>query len=104
MKLGILGISGLNIVETTRFDRTKVVSLIYIGYIDVSPVSSIFVARISFSYLFSLIRIISAVYRSCIVGYISSSFFCSFFLLIAADASAPLVSGYLLLVVALSLY
>jgi hypothetical protein len=90
------------VVEATRFNRTKVIPSIYIGYTGVSPISSISIARISFSYLFSLIRIISAVYHSYIVGYTSSSF-CSSFSFIAADAPALLVSGYLLLVVALSL-
>jgi hypothetical protein len=104
MKLGVLGTFGSSIVEAARFDRTKVVPSIYIGYIGVSPTSSISIARISFSCLFSLIRIISAVYRSCIVGCTSSSS-CSSPSLIAADAPTLLVLGCNLLpVVALSLY
>jgi hypothetical protein len=105
IKLEVLRTSGSNIVEATRFDRTKVVLLIYIRYTGVSLINSIFIARISFSYFFSLIRIISAVYRSCIVDYIS--FFSSSYSslsLIVIDAPAPLVSDYLLLVVALSFY
>jgi hypothetical protein len=103
IKFGILGTFGLSVVEAARFNRTKVAPSIYIRYAGVSPISSIFIARIFFSYLFFLIRIISAVCRFYIVGYTSSSFYSSFSL-IAADAPALLVSGYLLLVVALSLY
>jgi hypothetical protein len=103
IKFGVLRIFGSSVVEAARFDRTKVIPSIYIRYAGVSPVSSISIARISFSYLFSLIRIISAVCRFCIVGCISSSSYFSL-LLIAADAPALLVSSYLLLVVALSLY
>jgi hypothetical protein len=103
IKLGVLGTFGSSVVEATRFDRTKIVPSIYIEYTGVSPINSISIARISFSYLFSLIRIISAVYRSCIVGYTSSFFYFSLSL-IAANAPALLISGYLLLVVALSLY
>jgi hypothetical protein len=102
IKLEVLRISGSSVVEAARFDRTKIVPSIYIRYIGVSLISSISIARISFSYLFFLIRIISAVCRSYIVGY-TSFFFYSFLSLIAADAPALLVSDYLLLIVALSL-
>jgi hypothetical protein len=103
IKLGVLGTSGSSVIEAARFDRIKVIPSIYIGYAGVSLISSISIARISFSYLFFLIRIISAVYRSYIVGYTSSSSYSSLSL-IAANAPALLVSGYLLLIVALSLY
>jgi hypothetical protein len=104
MKLGVLGTSGSSVVEAARFDRTKVVPSMYTGYVGVSPASSISIARISFSCLFSLTRIISAACRSCIVGYTSCSSSCSSPSLIAVDAPAPLVSGYNSLpVVALSL-
>jgi hypothetical protein len=53
IKLGVLGIFGSSVVEAARFDRIKVVPSIYIGYTGVSLVSSISIARISFSYLFS---------------------------------------------------
>jgi hypothetical protein len=104
MKLGVLRTSGSSIIEAARFDRTKVVPSIYIGYVGVSPASFISIARISFSCLFSLIRIISAACRSYIVGCTSCSSFCSSPSLIAVDAPALLVSGCNLLpVVALSL-
>jgi hypothetical protein len=92
MKLGVLGIFGFRVVEAARFGRTGVVLSIYIGYVGVSPASFISMARISFSCLFSLIRIISAAYLSYIVG---CTFFtsCSFPSLIADGAPAPLVSG-----------
>jgi hypothetical protein len=103
IKLEILGISGSSVIEAARFNRIKVVPSIYTRYAGVSLISSIFIARISFSYLFSLIRIISAVYRSYIVDYTSSSFYSSLSLIVA-DAPTLLISDYLLLVVALSLY
>jgi hypothetical protein len=91
-------------IEAAYFDRIKVVPSIYIRYVDVSPASFIFIARISFSYLFSLIRIISAVYRFYIIDYTSYSSFCFSSSFIAVDAPVLLVSGYnLLLVIALSL-
>jgi hypothetical protein len=92
MKLGVLGISGFRVVEAVRFGRTGVVSSIYIEYAGVSPASSISMSRISFSCLFSLTRIISAAYLSCIVGCTSSTSYSSLSL-IADGAPAPLVSG-----------
>jgi hypothetical protein len=84
IKLGVLRTSGSSVVEAARFNRTKIVPSIYIRYIGVSPISSISIARISFSYLFFLIRIISAVCRSYIVGYTSFLFYSFILLLIVA--------------------